>query len=234
MVSLSEKLLYTALDFNEKKTNLTLAERLAREAGNFGFKLNLDHVVLWGIDYVHSILEQGKPVFVDLKMHNGTRTMGHILSTLAEMGVSDTNVWAEAGEQIVEAKRMIEGSRMRLLGVTVTTRYDDDYCQENFGRSMKDSVRHFAQMAISNGCDGIILPGTCLDAVRDLDTVKLVPAIRPEGYPGRADQEQPVTPYEAVINGADILVCGSPIYKAADPVQALHDTLSQMRVSPTA
>jgi len=224
-----ERLLYVALDHNERRPNLTLAERLSAEAGAFGFKVNLDHVILWGLGYVREIQSLEKPVFVDLKVNNGPRTMANIFSALAEMGVNHTNVWSFADDLIRPAVRAVEGSNTKVLGVTITTRFDDEYCQRHFGRSMDDSVRHFAQVAIDAGCDGIILPGTCLESVRDIKTIKLVPGIRPVYYHSDSDtQEQVVTPYEAIINGADILVCGSPIYKTANPAESLRRILSQM------
>lgn len=226
---MSEGLLYVALDHDEQRENLSLAEELSQVAGNFGYKLNLDHVVLWGLDYVRDIQSQEKPVFVDLKVNNGPRTMSNIFATLADMGVNHTNVWSFADELITPAVKAVEGSETKVLGVTITTRFDDYYCQRHFGRSMRESVHHFAKVAIDAGCDGIILPGTCLDTVSDISTSKLVPGIRPEEYKRTADaQKQIVTPHEAIVNGADILVCGSPIYRAPNPVESLETILSQM------
>jgi len=227
---MSERLLYVALDHNEREQNLTLAEQLSEVAGQFGYKVNLDHVILWGLDYVRDVQSQEKPVFVDLKVNNGPRTMSNIFTTLAEMGVNHTNVWAFADGLIKPAVKAVKGSETKVLGVTITTRFDDDYCQRHFGRSMRQSVRHFAQVAVENGCDGIILPGNCLDTVQDISTSKLVPGIRPEEYGRKPDaQKQVVTPHEAIINGADILVCGSPIYKAPNPTESLQNILSQMQ-----
>ncbi len=227
---MNERLLYVALDHNERKQNLTLADQLSEVAGNFGFKVNLDHVILWGLDYIRDIQSQEKPVFVDLKVNNGPRTMSHIFATLAEMGVNHTNVWAFADGLIKPAVEAVEGSKTKVLGVTITTRFDDEYCQRHFGRSMGKSVRHFAQVAVEAGCDGIILPGNCLGEVKDILTNKLVSGIRPREHQRGPDaQKQVVTPHEAIVNGADILVCGSPIYKAPDPVESLQSILSQMQ-----
>lgn len=227
---MSERLLYVALDHNEREQNLMLSEQLSDVAGEFGYKVNLDHVILWGLDYVRDIQNQEKPVFVDLKVNNGPRTMGNIFGTFAEMGINHTNVWAFADNLITPAIKAVEGSETKVLGVTITTRFDDEYCQRNFGCSMRDSVRHLAQVAVDAGCDGIILPGTCLDTVQDISTSKLVSGVRPEEHKREPDaQKQIVTPHEAIINGADILVCGSPIYKAPDPVQSLQNILSQMQ-----
>lgn len=159
---MSERLLYVALDYNEREQNLNLAGQLSEVAGEFGYKVNLDHVILWGLDYVHDVQSQEKPVFVDLKVNNGPRTMSNIFATLAEMGVNHTNIWAFADGLIEPAVKAVEGSETKVLGVTITTRFDDNYCQRHFGRSMRESVSHFAKVAVDAGCDGIILPGTCI------------------------------------------------------------------------
>lgn len=229
-----EKLLYVALDYNERSENLNLAGKLSEVGDQFGFKVNLDHYTLWGLPYVQEVQGYGKPVFVDLKINNGPRTMINALTPLAEAGVDHTSVWTFADRLIsptVEALRDIEGSQLRVLGVTVTSRFDDEYCLNNFGRSLEDSVHHFTEVAIEVGCDGVILPGTCLGAIRDIETVKLVSGIRPLTLRGDSTQQrQVITPQEAIANGADILVCGSPIRESRDPIRALRTVLSQMKV----
>jgi orotidine-5'-phosphate decarboxylase len=227
-----DKLLYVALDNDEQSANLSLVERISEVSGMFGYKINADHYSLWGLPYVQELQRYRRPVFVDLKLNNGSRTMTRTLAPLAEVGVNHTNVWALADRLItptVEALRRIEGSQLKVLGVTVTSRFDDDFCKRNFGRSLEDSVRHFTSVALDVGCDGVILPGTCLKAIRDIDAVKLVSGIRPANLGGDSSQQREVvTPHEAIENGADILVCGSPVYSSVDPVAALRSILEQM------
>lgn len=38
-------------------------------------QVNLDHVLLWGMQYIERIQRYKQPVFVDLKMNNGSRTI---------------------------------------------------------------------------------------------------------------------------------------------------------------
>ena len=60
-------------------------------------------------------------------------------------------------------------------------------------------------------------------------------AERPAGRGGRlpedalGDQKRVVTPYEAIRNGADYLVIGRPITKAADPVAAARNIAAEMK-----
>lgn len=230
---MAEKLLYVALDHNERDNNLRLSDQLAAVGGNFGFKVNVDHAILWGIPYIKEILSRKRPVFVDLKLNNGPRTMKNIIVPLAKEGVSHVSVWTHAERLITpvaEAVRAVEGSQLQIMGVTVTSRFSDDYCQRHYGRSLSETARHFTRVALDVGFDGVILPGTCLGAIADIDTVKLVSGIRPAG--GNlplGEQRQVVSPGEALRAGADILVCGGPIYNSPDPVVALYTVLSQMQ-----
>ena len=186
---MSQPLLLVALDglaVNEEET-FNIADRFLMhvKGEDFGFKVNLDYVLHpeKGLrETIGNITNWGRPSFVDLKMWNGSRTMMSVLETLAEMGVNYTNVYALADDLLKRAVRVVAGSNTKVLGLTVLTHYDEAYCQKHFRRSLRDTVRHFAEVALEAGCHGIILPGTTLDVVRDLKTTKLVPGVRPVWY----------------------------------------------------
>lgn len=230
---MAEALLYVALDHNDRKSNVSLAEKLNPIDGKFGYKINLDHYCLWPW-YVEEIAKLDKPFFVDLKMSNGSRTMRNIVEDVVSKGARHTNVWASAERLIKPLAELTRNSNTELLGVTITTHFTEDYCRKFFGKSLPDTVRLWSEAALENGCDGIIIPGTTLNAVANLDCPKLVPAIRPLWFQDRKtnDQEQPVTPTEAKEGGATIMVCGSPIYKSPDPVEALQRILEEIKGNP--
>ncbi len=231
--------LYIALDSENQRKNIENAQYLAKNVqGDYGFKLNLDSVAdfssqaLNPYSLVRVIQETNKPVFVDMKMWNGGRTMGKIAKQCAIfLGVDIINMWPHAGEKFY--KRVLselEGSNTRLFGLTVLTHYTDADTQRLYGKSLKDAVRMFAEMNVEYGAHGIIVPGTTLDVVKDLNVTKLVPAVRPVWYEDKKanEQEQTVTPEEAFENGAEIVVCGSPIFKSEDPLKSLERILSDI------
>lgn len=233
----NERLLYIALDSNDRDKNGSLSWDLSRvidtqtgEPTNSGYKINLDHYIKWGVSYVNYIQEDGCPVFVDLKMYNGPRTMVQIARELAEQNVRHINVWASADRLIKPVAAALEDTNTELLGVTVPTHADEEYCQRHYRRSLKDAVRFLAEVSLENGCHGIILPGTTLDVVSDLKCPKVVPGIRPAWFEDtKANyQEQTVTPTEAIQNGATILVCGTPILKNPNPLEAMINIYEEM------
>ena len=230
---MSKSFLFVALDDLVKKEKETLetVERFSNIDGLFGFKINLDYLLKYGLEGSVSAVERikcfGRPVFADLKMWNGTRTMRSVIEIMVANEVDYLNVYALADDLLPKAIQATDGSKTKVLGLTVLTHFNDAYCLKHFRRTLKKTVRHFTEVAIDKGCHGIILPGTALEVVKDLKTIKFVPGVRPKWYKDTRHEEE-VEPRIAVEQGADNLVCGSPIMKDADKVVALRRVLSEM------
>lgn len=227
---------YVALDFDGQEQNLTFARRLTGNVkGDYGFKVNLDSVMDFSQEaqspyhFVRAVTKLGKPVFVDLKMWNGGRTMSNIVKGCADLGVTITNVYAHAGRKFFEKMlKELEGKNTRLFALTVLSHYTDEDTQRLYGKSLNDAVRMLSIEGNNYGAHGLIVPGTTLKDIQDIGLPKLVPAIRPVWCEDKKanDQEQPVTPEEAIKFGAYLQVVGSPIRKAQNPEQALEKILS--------
>lgn len=226
-------LLCIALDglVEQEKGTLRIAADLSATAGpKIGFKLNLDYLLRVGIRVaIANIRLLGPhPIFTDVKMWNGGRTMASVVRQLVDEKVDYLNIYALADGELQQAVVAAKGTTTKVLGVTVLTHFDEKYCQRHFGRSFEDMVHHLAETALQRGCHGLILPGTSLDAVADLDTLKGVPGIRPKWYTSDARHEQEIEPGLAVQKGAGLLVCGSPVTKSLDPVSALQRLLAEI------
>ncbi|MEK7559708.1 MAG: orotidine 5'-phosphate decarboxylase / HUMPS family protein [Patescibacteria group bacterium] len=222
--------LFIALDGlakNEDET-LMIAEEFDDLDSNFGFKINLDYVLKAGLESAILTAQSfHKQVFLDLKIFNGSRTMADIAAELAELEVDYFNVHALADKEIVKVKKAIEGSKTKLLGVTVLTHFDDEYCQLYFKNSLKNTAALLASRAIELGCDGVIIPGTVLDVISNFKTIKVVPGVRPHWYKD-SRHSQAITPKEAQKKGADIIVCGSPIMNSFCPVETAKKILEEI------
>ncbi len=222
--------LFIALDGLREAESETIgvAKSLAEVNGNFGFKINLDYLLYRGVEgAVRNIQQLGRPVFADIKMWNGTRTMISVVEDIVGLGVDYLNVYALADTLIPKMVRVTRGTKTKVLGVTVLTHFDDAYCQRHFLRPLVSTVEHLASVAVEAGCDGIILPGTTLSVVEHLDTIKAVPGIRFPWYQDDRHEEE-VDAQTAVQHGAKILVCGSPIMKSDNKVAALNRVLTEM------
>lgn len=165
--------LFVALDSlaNKEKETLEAAEQLSAVEGSFGFKANLDYLLKHGLEGLASSIKKvqvfGRPLFADLKMWNGTRTMRSVIEMIVDNGVDYLNLYALADDLIPEAILATNGSKTKVLGLTVLTHlthFSEDYCQRHFRRTLNQTVRHFAEVALEKGCHGIILPGTALES----------------------------------------------------------------------
>ncbi len=225
-------LLYVGLDGGKREGNLALAHELAATTdGEIGFKVNLDHALVWGESYIAAVVALGRPVFVDLKMNNGPRTMSTVVRWLGSLGVTHTDVWAYAESNLTRTLEELAGvtDRPAIFAATFYTRWDEAYAQTHHRMSVDALIGHWARVAVEHGAEGVIVPATRLVALGDLSTVRMSPGIRLPGQRTGSAQQHVATPGEALLAGADILVMGSPIQQAPDPVAALAEVLAAMR-----
>jgi orotidine-5'-phosphate decarboxylase len=226
--------LFIALDGLAEKEEKTfsIATQLSRAPGNFGFKLNLDYLLNRTKsleEVIRKVQTLKRPIFADIKMWNGTRTMKSVFQTLVDLEVEYVNVYALADNLLPKAIEITEGTGTEVWGLTTLSHYNNAYCLKHFRRTLPETVLHFSEVAIEAGCHGVILPGTMLYAINHINTTKVVPGVRPEGYEDDRHEEE-VTPKEAIENGADFLVVGSPIMKSKYPTDALVKIISEMRI----
>lgn len=79
-----------------------------------------------------------------------------------------------------------------------------------------------AKLTQDNGLDGVVCSAKEIAPIRTAcgpDFKLIVPGIRP-AWAAKGDQKRVMTPRDAVLAGADILVIGRPITQADDPVEA--------------
>lgn len=235
---MSEKLVYVALDNKGgQEAKMEMATQLVSGTArlpdvDFGFKINQNELALDGAMFLSNISAFGKPVFADLKMNNGQSTMSDTIRQLATFKVAHTNIWAQADINLRKTMEKVEGiaDRPDILAVLFYTRWTDEYTQKHYGMDINEFISHWGANAVENGADGLILPGNRLQAVEGLVVPKLDPAIRmAEDVLPDDGQEQVSSPFEAIVGGADMLVVGSPIYEAPDPVVALIKYMGEVQ-----
>lgn len=223
---------FIALDSPVLMNNITSGLNFKSVNGNFGFKLNLDSLLKHQNEImtaISTLKTANKPIFLDLKMWNGLRTMTEIIKMCINLKIDIVNVYAHVGSKYLKPLiDMCKGTNTKLFLVTVLTHYDDQYCLELYNKPMKDVVRMMVQLAYDLNADGVILPSTCLEAVKDLPIAKMCPGIRDDNKNDN-NQEQTMTAKEAVKNGANFLVIGSPITKADQPINKLNSILNEIQ-----
>lgn len=222
--------LFVAVDDSKETDAWEKLKKIKDVSGEYGIKFNLD-LVFDNLDVIrHFKAGFGKPLFIDLKMWNGKRTMGEVIKKLASCGIEMTNIYAHAATMLKDAVKIANDNGITILGVTVLTHYTEEYCQRVYGKSMSQSVRVLTEIALENGCHGVILPGTTLDAISDIQCIKFNPAVRPDWFEDKKTnvQEQIMSPGTAIKKGSTMVSCGSPIFKSPNPTQSFKLILDEI------
>ena len=220
--------IYVALDTPELAQATALAKSLAPYVG--GFKLGLEFFMAQGPAGVRAMADLGRPIFLDMKLHDIPNTVAGAIRSLAALDMAIVNVHAAGGRAMMEAARAAAPAQCKVIAVTVLTSLEaSDLQQCGVGDGPAAQVARLAELTRAAGLDGIVCSAHEVAARRAAwpDALFVVPGIRPAGS-DVGDQKRVMTPKEALQAGAGILVIGRPITAAADPAQAAADIVASL------
>lgn len=216
------------LDFPSMEAALAHVRLLDGHVGMF--KIGLELFIQTGPSVVNEVRAlTGAKIFLDLKLHDISATVGRAMSRVAELGVDFITVHTASSKQMLDAAVKGGGDKTGVLGVTLLT--DNDAAAVKAGgfkdiyvNSPMDLVLLRAGMAKDAGCSGVICSGRETRAIKEQmgkDFLCVTPGIRPEwSLLANDDQKRITTPAQAVTAGSDYIVIGRPIKTADDPVKA--------------
>ena len=153
------------------------------------------------------------------------------VEAIASLSPAILTVHAAGGLEMMAAAKAAAPTGTKVIGVTVLTSLDaNDLARTGIIGSPSEQVERLAELAIEAGIDGIVCSGEEVAAVRDSwpEGFFVVPGVRPEGSEV-ADQKRVVTPFDALSDGASLLVIGRPITGAANPAQAIRDIAASLK-----
>ncbi len=173
--------------------------------------------------------EHGKRIFLDMKLFDIPATVEAAVRGLSRWDLDFLTVHGDP--HVVRAAREgAEGTTLKVLAVTVLTsldRGDLDACLIRDG-ALPDLVVERAARAFEAGADGVIASPQEAAAIRALPAAAgrliVTPGIRPPGT-ASDDQKRVASPTDALAAGADHIVVGRPITRAADPRSAARAIL---------
>jgi len=214
--------------------SVELAEAMIARLGDSVtfYKIGYQLAYAGGLPLVRKLVDSGKKVFIDLKLHDIGNTVARGVESIAKLGATFLTVHAypQTMKAAVEGRA---GSGLKILAVTVLTSYDDgDMHAAGYRLGVSDMVEARAQQAQVLGVDGIVCSAEEAAALRKVighQMCLVTPGIRPAGS-ATGDQKRIMTPARAIAAGADYLVVGRPIIEAADPraaAEAIHQEISQ-------
>jgi orotidine-5'-phosphate decarboxylase len=210
-----------ALDFGTWEAAEPFARTVAPEVGML--KVGLELFASAGPESVRRAAGLGRPVFLDLKLHDIPNTVEGATRSAAASGASLLTVHAAGGDEMVRAAVRGAGGRLRILAVTVLTSLDAPALERiGLAGTPAEAVVRLARLAVGAGAGGIVCSPHEVRAVRDAvgpGPLLVVPGVRPPGA-SRGDQARVATPAEAVASGADVVVVGRPLREGGDPAAA--------------
>ncbi|MEN8142929.1 MAG: orotidine-5'-phosphate decarboxylase [Thermodesulfobacteriota bacterium] len=201
-------------------------ELVKRTESHLGFyKVGLQLFMSSWFEMVDWLVDRNHKVMLDLKFFDIPETVKLAVAQISERGVSLATI--HGNDAIIRAALETKGD-LKLLAVTVLTSFDESDLREmGMTGSIEDLVLYRAKRALALGCDGVVSSG--LEAARlrrNLGNKLLLvtPGIRPGAnvMDDSDDQTRIMTAGRALVNGADHVVVGRPISRAADPIAVIE------------
>ncbi|WP_022664100.1 orotidine-5'-phosphate decarboxylase [Desulfospira joergensenii] len=217
------------------------AEELVRLLdGHVGmFKIGLELFIDQGPSVIRMVRDLSRAgIFLDLKLHDISATVGRAMERVAGLGVDLVTVHAGGSFQMLEAAVQGGMGKTGVLGVTLLTDNDSESVEaagfkEEFIREPRKLVELRARMARRAGCAGVVCSGREARMIKQefgKDFLCVTPGIRPQwSLLEKDDQKRVTTPARAVSVGSDLLVIGRPIRDADDPAGAAQKVIAEIQ-----
>jgi len=223
--------LIVALDVPNALAGLELAEKIG-DAASF-YKIGLGMLTGGGLALANELKqEHGKRIFLDMKFFDIGATVEAAVRGIAQYDLDFLTVHGDP-HVVRAAKEGAAGSNLKILAVTILTSLDRADLDAALIREgdLPEIVTTRAARAFEAGADGIIASPREAALIRALPEAAgrliVTPGVRPAGSDA-GDQKRIETPATAIANGADHIVVGRPIWKAANPRAAAQAIVAEL------
>ncbi len=209
-----------ALDVESAAEARTLIAALGDSAAFY--KVGLELYTSAGMEFVRELKAQGQRVFVDLKFYDIGETVRRAVAQVARAGADFLSIHGSLAVMRAAAAGKRDGGDggLHLLAVTVLTSFDEsDLRQLGYPCSVSELVELRVRNAMEAGVEGIVCSAVEVSKVRAITgpgAILVTPGVRSAGA-AAGDQKRVATPAEAMASGADYLVIGRQVTRAADP-----------------
>jgi orotidine-5'-phosphate decarboxylase len=186
-----------------------------------------------GYNLIDELHARGLKVFADLKLNDIPNTMASDGRLLREANPYIVTAMCSAGYAGLSALKA-EIPETEVLGVTALTSLKDEDTRAMFSCSTTEAVLRFANQAHMADIQGLISsPAELAMLVEEFDLIFSLntPGIRRAWAAVKGDDQNAsrvMTPADAIRAGADRIVVGRPITRAANPLDAVRRTLDEI------
>lgn len=172
------------------------------------------------IEYVSA---KGFKIFLDLKLHDIPNTVKKSIEGLISLPISILTIHASGGLEMMKvAKQALQGTDIKVFGVTALTSLSDEDTNTIYKRSASEQVKAMLDLAEAAGIDGVVCSPHELELVNQRKSLEsITPGIRI--LKSNDDQSRVMTPKEAIMKGANYIVIGRPITSAPNINKALQE-----------
>lgn len=195
------------------------------------YKVGMELYAAGGMQFVSQLASLRKQVFLDLKLYDIGETVKRATRRICETGVATFLTVHGSGTVMRAAAEGRGDSPTRLLAVTVLTSFDrDDLADLGYNVPISELVDLRVKNAKASGMDGVVCSPLELVRVRQIagpDMKLVTPGVRSAGA-AKGDQKRVATPFDAMRDGADYLVIGRQVTRAADPRAACEEILAEI------
>jgi len=229
MLNDSLRRLALALDTSDWPTYLRWCRFFGPRVGVL--KVGLEAFTRWGLRAVEVARRDANSLFLDLKLHDIPNTTHGAVVAARDQGADYVTVHCAGGPAMLEAAQSAAGDSLKLLAVTLLTHLDRGALVTlDLPGDGTRRVKRWAAMARRAGCAGVVCSPLELSDLRTENPkpfLLVTPGIR-MGEEDTHDQRRTATPSQAMQGGADLLVVGRPVTRAADPERALEALAREM------
>jgi len=171
---------------------------------------------------------KGFKIFLDLKLHDIPNTVKKSIKELVSLPIDMMTIHTSGGlEMMKAAKNAVDGTDIKIFGVTALTSLSDEDTSMIFKRTAAEQVNTMLDLAEQAGIDGVVCSPHELSLVsKRKSLLSITPGIRLK-Y-SNDDQSRVMSPKDAINLGANFLVIGRPITEAENIKEALleiHNSL---------
>ncbi len=204
------------------------------------YKIGLELFLAVNREFLDEIRARQCRIFLDLKMNDIDETVRRAVDLAADLGVDFLTILCNHST----ANAAVQGRgdhSLKILTVPLLSSWGEKDLQELglLPSDIGDGARFAtldayvlwrAEMAMAQGCDGLIASGKYVKIFKDRFGEKAIivsPGVRPAGHDTHEHQRS-LTPFEAMQAGADYLVVGRPIRDAGNRREAAQRILGDM------
>ena len=235
---MSDDRLIVALDFPTMEQAVACVEECGDAVSHY--KVGMELFYAAGAPMITYLKNQGKHIFLDLKLQDIPNTVAHALMVLSDLGADMMNVHAVGGKKMMaeavkavrEAAEKAGRPAPKLIAVTILTSMDNEqYADLNYKNTIAEQVISLAKLAKEAGMDGVVASPQEAAGIREAcgpDFLIVTPGVRPAGA-SLDDQSRVATPAGAFKNGSSHIVVGRPITKAENRKAAAEAIVAEIQ-----